>query len=121
MHDKGAMQLMVRCSTPSRTIEEDSDEEIEVDSAEGDRGNWHENTTPTIGKSIREILGSSVEGGAILPVRAIATTRSNAGIEENSATTKRSVEISNESRLRLVNNSQITPWIPIIMIMLECS
>ena len=37
MPDKGAMHPMVKCSTPSRMIEEHSDEEIEVDSAEDDK------------------------------------------------------------------------------------
>ena len=67
MHDKGAMQLMVRCSTPSRTIEEDSAEEVGFDLAEGDRVSRPENTTPIIGKLMGVILGSSTKGGAIVP------------------------------------------------------
>ena len=67
MPDKEAMHPMVRCSTPSRTIEEHLAKEIEVDLAEGDRVSRPENTTPTNGKTMGTILGSSAEGGAILP------------------------------------------------------
>ena len=52
MPDKGAMHPIARCSTPRQMTKEDLVEEIEVDSAEGNRVSQPENTTPTIGKSI---------------------------------------------------------------------
>ena len=66
MPDKGAMHPMVKCSTPSRMIEEDSVEETEVYSTEGDGVSRPENTTPTNGKTMGTILGTSAEEGAIL-------------------------------------------------------
>ena len=68
------MHSMVRCSSPSRTIEEDSTEEIEVDSAKGERVSRVENITLTIGKLTGTILGSLAERGAILTDQAITTT-----------------------------------------------
>ena len=109
MPDKGAMHQMVRCSTPNQTREEDSIEEIEAESEEADMVNRHESATTTIGKRPGTHKGSSTEGGVILPYRATKIARSNTGIVENSATTKRSVERRNKSRLRLVNNSRTMP------------
>ena len=105
MPDNGVMHPMVKCSTPNHVMEEESIEEAKVDSAEGDRVSRPENATPTNGKKIGTILWSSVEGGVILPDRAVARTRSNAGIVGNSTTTMWSAERSNESRLRPVDNS----------------
>ena len=121
MPDKGAMHHMVRCSTLNRMIEEDSTEEIEVNSAEGDRVSRPEDTTLTNGKMIRAMPDSSVEGGAILSDRAIVTTRSNAGIVENSVTMKRSAEKRYETRLRLADNSRTTLRIPTTTIVAGCS
>ena len=105
MPDNGVMHPMVKCSTPNHVMEEESIEEAKVDSAEGDRVSRLENATPTNGKKIGTILWSSIEGGVILSDRAVARTRSNAGIVGNSTTTMWSAERSNESRLRPVDNS----------------
>ena len=58
---------MVRCSTPSRTREEDSAEEIEAESNEAEMVHRPKNVTLTIDKRPRTHQGSSVEGGAIMP------------------------------------------------------
>ena len=101
-------------------IEEDSTEEIEVDLAEGDRVSRLENATLTNGKTIGEMLESSAKGGAILPDRAIVTTRSNLGTVENSVIMKRSAEKRYETRLRLADNSLTTHQILTTTIKAEC-
>ena len=62
--------------------------------------------TPTNGKWTRIVLESLAEGGVILLNQATKIARSNAGIVKNLATTKRSAERRNESRLQPVDNSR---------------
>ena len=61
------MCQMVRCSTPNRTREEDSAEEIEANSDKVDRFSRTENAIPTIGRRPGTLVGILAEGGAILP------------------------------------------------------
>ena len=61
------MCQMVRCSTPNRTREEDSAEEIEANSDKVDRFSRTENAIPTIGRRSRTLVGILAEGGANMP------------------------------------------------------
>ena len=119
--DKGTMRLMVRCSTHSRMIEEDSAMEIEVGSDEADTVRRPKSVTSINGKQTKIVPESSAEGEATSPDRAIVTARSNAGIVENKATMKRSVGKRHETQLRPANNSQTTLRILTVTIMAGCS
>ena len=120
MFDKGTMRLMVRCSTHSRMIEEDSVVEIEVGSDEADTVGRPKSVTPTNGKRTGTIPESLVEGGSTPSDRAIVTTRSNAGTVENTTTMKRSAGKRYETRLQLADSSRTTHRIPTTTIIAEC-
>ena len=113
--DQDAMRQTVRCSTSSQKREDDSIEETMVVSDEVDMVNQPESTTRTIGKRLGTHQGCSAEGGAMLPDHVAKSTQSNAGRVENLATTKRSAERRNESRLRLADNSRTIPQILTMM------
>ena len=73
--------------------------------------------TPTNGKRTEIVPESSMDEGVITSDQAIVVTRSNAGIVENSTTTKRSVERRNARR---ADNLQITQQIPTTVTVEEC-
>ena len=67
MPNKGATHQRVKCSTPSRMIEEISVVEIEVDSDKAVMVGRLKSVTPTNGKRIGMVPESLAEGGVITP------------------------------------------------------
>ena len=88
--------------TRIRTEEEDADER-EADSAKDKAAEVRPTiTTPNFGHKTEANEEPSQEGGASTPVR-VAKTQPNAGIAENSATTKKSAEGRCGNRLPQAN------------------
>ena len=104
--NKSEKKSVEEWSFPNQMREEDLAEGTSADSDEADRINRPENAIPTIGRRPRTLLESLAEGGVILLNQATKIARSNAGIVKNLATTKRSAERRNESRLQPVDNSR---------------
>ena len=101
------MSRKATCSTRTRTEEEDADER-EVDSAKDKAAEVRPTiTTPNFGLKTEANEELLQEGGASTPVR-VVKTRPNAGIAENSATTKKSAERRCGNRPPQADNSQIT-------------
>ena len=103
MPDKGATHQRVKCSTPSRMIEEILAVEIEVDSDKAVMVGRLKSVTPTNGTRTGMVSESLAEGGVITPDRPSVITCSNAGTVENTATMKRSVGDSASTGQQLTN------------------
>ena len=108
---QGAMSRKATCSTRTRTEEEDADER-EADSTKDKAAEVRPTTTtPNFGHKTEANEEPSQEGGASTPVR-VAKTQPNAGIAENSATTKKSAERRYGNRPPQADNSRTTRTIP---------
>ena len=103
MPDKGTMYQRVKCSTPSRMIEETSSVEIEVNSDKAVMAGRLKGETPTNGKRTGTFPESLVE--VITSVHPSVTTHPNADSVENTATMKRSAGKRHATRLQLADSS----------------
>ena len=77
-------------------------------------------TTPNFGYKKEAMEEPSQEGGVSTPAR-VVKTQPNAGIAENSATTKKSVETRCGNRPPQADNSRITRTTPTTKIVAECT
>ena len=101
---KGATHQRVKCSTPSRMIEEISSVEIEANSNRAVMAGRLKSVTPTNGNRTGMVPESLAEGGVITPDHPSVTTHPNAGTTENTATMKRSARKRHETRLQLADS-----------------
>ena len=111
MFEQGETPWKATCSTHIQTEEEDAvEQEADSTNYEADKVRLTK-TTPNFGHKTEANEEPSQEGGASTPVR-VVKTQPNAGIAENSATTKKSAERRCGNRPPQADNSRTTRTIP---------